>query len=194
MLPNTLPALIALKRILRVKRRHDTPHLHQASENVKAVVGRSQQLNVLHHGARTAGAELKQVCLVAVAAHVPSQVGAAVTDRQVSQDARRPVGIGVPTVHVTLLSRDVDHAFHQVFARTHPACEAWRIGEGEVEVQGVGLGGTAQRQAAPHPTHIKPHRTVQGISQEGKLNGASGRALGVQERPLDTINAPGIVV
>ena len=51
MLPNTLPSLVTFERILRVKRRHDTPHFHHASEDVKAVVGRSQQLNVLHHGA-----------------------------------------------------------------------------------------------------------------------------------------------
>ena len=87
MLSRTLPALVAFERILRVKRRHDTPHLHQASENVKAIVGRCEQLDVLHHCARTACSKLKQIRLVAVAAHVPTQVGAAMTDRQVSQDS-----------------------------------------------------------------------------------------------------------
>ena len=90
--------------------------------------------------------------------------------------------IGVSAVHVTLLSSHVHHAFQEVFPRTHTTCERWRVGEGEVEVQSVGLCGAAQRQTAPHPSDIKPHRSIQRVAQKGKLNRTGCRALGVQKR------------
>ena len=157
MLSRTLPPLVALKRILRVERRHHAPHLHQASENVETIVGRRQQFNVFHHRTRTAGSELKQVRLVAIAALVPSQVGAPMANRQVSQDSRRSVGVLVAAVHVTLLSRHVDHTFQEVLTRPHTSREGRRIGEGKIEVQRVGLSAAAQGQTTPHAPHIQPH-------------------------------------
>ena len=48
-------------------------------------------------------------------------------------------------------------------------------------MQGVGLGCATQSQSTPLSGDIDPHRTIHGIAQKRKLNGAICVALGVQE-------------
>ena len=84
-----LPTLVAFKRIFRMERRHNVAYLNGAAQNVQAVVGRGHQFDVLHHRPGATCAQLKQVGLVPVAKLGPPQVGAAMADGQVTQNARR---------------------------------------------------------------------------------------------------------
>ena len=86
-LSRSLPALVAFKGIFRVKGADHVANLNGASQNVEAVVCRPHQFDVFNFGPGTAPCQLKQIGFVAIQELVPSQVGAAVTNGHVSQNA-----------------------------------------------------------------------------------------------------------
>ena len=153
-LSRSLPALVAFKRIFRVKGADHMTNLNGASQNVEPVVCRPHQFDMLDFCPGTAPASCNKSVSLPLRNWFHPKVGAAVTDGHMTQHARRAIWVGVAPIDVTVLTRAVHNALCTILA----CADTTRLGRTfrAFQIKRVQSTGSTKDHPTPLALNVKP--------------------------------------